>query len=82
MVESGELFSWHEGKRREVLAVRGIDFADLALCFADPHALTRVDGRRDYGEIRFNMLASYAGVILNITYTPRHGRYHLISARL
>jgi uncharacterized protein len=75
-------FSWHETKREAVFEQRGIDFADLEPFFDDPYALAQVDDRRDYGEARYNMLASAFDVVLNITFTVRAEVYHLISARL
>ncbi|KQU50282.1 hypothetical protein ASG72_16765 [Bosea sp. Leaf344] len=74
--------SWHDEKREIVFRSRGIDFADLEAFFCDSQAIVRLDDRRDYGEQRFNMLAREFGVVLNITFTPRAGRYHLISARI
>jgi uncharacterized DUF497 family protein len=43
--------------------------------------LTRADDRHDYGEARFNMLAEFKDRIVNVTFTPRAGKYHLISVR-
>ena len=40
------------------------------------------DGRRDYGETRFNMLVELHGVVLNVTFTPRPPKHRIISARL
>jgi uncharacterized protein len=74
--------SWHETKREAVFEERGIEFADLEPFFDDPQALIRSDSRRDDGEERYNMLASFAGVVLNITYTPRTDRFRIISARM
>ena len=74
--------SWTDAKQALVWEARGIDFADLEPFFADPGAVVVEDRRRDYGETRFNMLARFAGVVLNITFTPRRGKYHVISARL
>lgn len=74
--------SWTDAKQALVWAERGIDFADLEPFFADPHAVIVEDRRRDYGQTRFNMLATFADVVLNITFTPRRGKHHIISARL
>ena len=74
--------SWDDRKRETVFAARGIDFADLHLLLKDSDAIVQEDKRYDYGETRFNMLASYRGVILNITFTPRNGLTHIISARI
>ncbi len=74
--------SWTDAKQDLVWEMRGIDFADLEPFFADAHAVVVEDRRRDYGETRFNMLASHEGVVLAITFTPRRGKYHIVTARL
>ena len=74
--------SWDEAKREKVFRERGIDFDELGMLFLDPDALTVEDKRRDYGEPRYNMLGKHQGLVLNITFTPRAGKYHLISARV
>lgn len=77
-----ETCSWHDGKRESVFASRGIDFADLAAFFEDKNAVVSQDIRKDYGEDRFNMISCQYGIILNITFTPRAGKYHIITARV
>jgi uncharacterized protein len=77
-----ETCSWDDGKRDLVLQARGIDFADLSPCFTAAISVTAEDKRTDYGERRYNMLVKLHGVILNITFTPRTTKYHLISARV
>jgi len=77
-----ETCSWDDGKREIVFIQRGIDFGDLAPFFRDDYALILQDMRKDYGEARYNMIASYRDVILNITFTPRHDYFHIISARM
>ena len=79
---SNETCSRDNRKQEIVFAGRGIDFADLRLFFKDVDALTQEDTRMDYGEPRFNMLASHENVILNVTFTPRAGKFHVISARI
>lgn len=74
--------SWDDGKRQTVFANRGIDFVELKPFFNDRNALTKQDKRHEYGEMRYNMIASYQGVVLNITFTPRNGLFHIISARI
>jgi uncharacterized protein len=73
--------SWDEGKRERNITNHGYDFADLAVVFDGRFCLTRLDTRFDYGEARFNMLVAFEARILNITFTMRGSRYHLISAR-
>ncbi len=43
--------------------------------------MTRQDRRFDYGEDRYNMLAEFNGRVVNVTFTPRGNRMHLISVR-
>jgi uncharacterized protein len=57
------------------------DFADMMEVFDGRFVLTRQDTRKDYGELRYNSLVEFHGRVLNITFTPRSGRFHLISAR-
>lgn len=66
--------SWTDAKQDLVWEMRGIDFADLEPFFADPGAVVVEDRRRDYGEARFNMLASHEGVVLAITFIPPRGK--------
>ncbi len=73
--------SWDEGKRARNLSRHGYDFADLEEVLDGRFAVTRQDIRFDYGELRYNMLVDFAGRILNVTFTPRAGKAHLISAR-
>lgn len=79
---SNEKCSWHDDKREDTYRRRGIDFADLSPFFEDAQAVVREDDRYNYGEARYNMLASYEGIILNITFTPRGELFHIISARI
>jgi uncharacterized DUF497 family protein len=44
-------------------------------------AVTRRHTRKNYEEPRYNTLVEFSGRIVNITFTPRSGRLHLISAR-
>jgi uncharacterized DUF497 family protein len=74
-------FDWNPGKRSKTLAERGIDFADVLIGFLDPDRKVVRDDRRNYGEIRFNMLAKVNGRIFHITYTERGTMIWIISAR-
>ena len=40
-----------------------------------------LDDTEDYGEERFLVIGMVEGQLLSVIYTPRHGRYRLISAR-
>lgn len=73
--------SWDDAKRESNLAKHGYDFVDLAEIFDGRFAVTRQDARFGYGEARYNMLAEFYGRIVNVTFTPRAGKAHLISAR-
>ena len=73
---------WDDPKNETNIGDRQIDFADLDDAFDGRFALVVEDGRRDYGERRFNMLVELHGVILNLTYTPRPPKHRIISARL
>ncbi len=73
--------SWDEGKRAANLRSHGYDFADLADVFDGRFVVTREDRRFDYGERRYNMLVEFDLRVINVTYTPRLGKAHLISAR-
>jgi uncharacterized DUF497 family protein len=75
------LLSWGEGKRETNLRKHGYDFADLAPAFDGRFCIVAEDRRRDYGEGRYNMLVQFDRRIINITFTPRGERHHLISAR-
>ena len=73
--------SWDDGKRALNSVTHGYDFADLDDIFDGRFLVTRQDTRKDYGEPRFNSVAELRGCIINITFTPRVGRIHLISVR-
>ena len=73
--------SWNVAKRESNLAKHGYDFADMIEIFDGRFAVTRVDDRFDYRERRYNMPAEFHGRIVNVTFTPRSGRAHLISVR-
>jgi uncharacterized DUF497 family protein len=75
------LLSWDEGKRRVNIRKHGYDFATLAPAFDGRFSVVTEDRRKDYGEQRYNMLIEFDRRIVNITFTPRGDRYHLISAR-
>jgi uncharacterized DUF497 family protein len=74
--------SWDDAKRELNLDKHGYDFADLAEVFDGRFIVTRQDLRFGYGEMRYNMLTELHGRIVNVTFTPRASRMHLISVRL
>ena len=73
--------SWDDNKREFNIADKGYDFADVAEVFDERFCITRQDTRRDYGELRYNMLVEFKDRVLNITFTPRMDKIHLISVR-
>jgi uncharacterized DUF497 family protein len=74
-------FEWSPGKRERTLAERGVDFAAVLVGFSDPNRKIMKDFRQDYGEARFNMLASCGGRIYHVTFTMRGSVTRIISAR-
>jgi Uncharacterized protein conserved in bacteria len=74
-------FGWHEPKRQKTLSERGVDFVRMTLAFRDPGKLVWVDDRRDYGEVRYNMLAEVKGRLYHVTFTTRDDLIWIISAR-
>ena len=74
-------FDWDPAKREGNLVKHGIDFAGIGPCFADPSRHIWQDSRREYGEVRFNMLARRESRVLHVTFTVRGPVTWLISAR-
>jgi hypothetical protein len=74
-------FGWNPAKCAWNIAERGIDFADVVVGFADPSKKVARDDRKDYGEVRFNMLAKVEGRVFHITFTERGPITWIISAR-
>jgi uncharacterized DUF497 family protein len=57
-----------------------LDFADAAIVFAGM-TITVEDGRRDYGEARYQTVGFLAGRMMMIVWTPRGAARHVISMR-
>lgn len=72
--------AWDEAKRKITLAERGLDFAEAEAVFAGTH-LTRVDDRRDYGELRFVTAGFLRERFVVVVWTPREGGRRIISMR-
>ena len=72
---------WDTAKNDINPAKHGIDFMDAAQVFADRMALYETDERRDYGEIRTNIIGEVFGRIIRVTFTQRGDRVRIISAR-
>ena len=73
---------WDTGKATSNVAKHGVRFADAALVFDDPVAITVVDDESDPIEQRLVVLgADSAGRILVVVYIWRGDDIRLISAR-
>lgn len=75
------LFSWDATKAKGNLQRHGIDFADAATSFEDPHAVTIADPDAT-GEVRIVTIAMDANHRILVTvYTYRDDTIRLISSR-
>ncbi|HOU40931.1 MAG TPA: BrnT family toxin [Promineifilum sp.] len=73
-------FTWHEDKRRQTLAKRGLDFADAEKIFNGP-TFTFEDDRRDYGERRWVTLGLLREKVVVIVHTETEDEIRVISMR-
>jgi uncharacterized DUF497 family protein len=73
-------FEWDEIKNKANREKHGISFENVRELFLSP-TLTRIDSRKDYGEIRENSLGVVENIVLFVTHTTRNGKIRLISAR-
>lgn len=67
-------------KRAAILELRGLDMARAGEAFDGP-TLTVEDDRRNYGETRYITVGFLDGVMVVLVWTPRDGRYRIISMR-
>lgn len=74
-------FEWDETKCAENIRARGLDFQDAIPIFFDPGRKIWEDDRKDYGEVRYNMLAESSGRVFAVTFTLRDGVVRVISFR-
>ena len=74
-------FEWDDDKASLNWRQHGVEFHHAAKAFRDLFAVERIDGRRDYGEERINLVGMCDGILINVTYTERDGRIRIISAR-
>ncbi|MGH8217802.1 MAG: BrnT family toxin [Steroidobacteraceae bacterium] len=72
--------TFNRAKREKTLAERGLDFRRAKEVFAGLH-LTRIDDRRDYGELRFISAGKLDERIVIVTWTPRGVARRVISMR-
>ncbi len=73
-------FEWNNKKRKKNIKKHGIDFSELIGVFEKP-MLTRIDNRKDYGEIRWISLGDLNGNIVVLVYTEEENNVRFISAR-
>lgn len=71
---------WDEGKRQRNIEKRGLDFADVER-FEFGTAVVVPDLRVNYGETRFNTTGYLDGVLCIVCWTPRNGKFRVISLR-
>jgi len=74
-------FEWNPTKAHANQQNHGITFGQAVKAFADKFAVEWIDNRVDYGEERLNLLGMSDGILLHVTYTERHERIRIISAR-
>ncbi len=75
-------FDWDEAKNSANMLKHGIRFEEACLIFHG-HVLTSIDGRFDYGEIRYVSIGQIRGVVtVVLVHTDRDGIIRIISARL
>jgi uncharacterized DUF497 family protein len=73
-------FECDEGKSRNNLLQRGFDFS-VAYCFDFETALTVIDDRHDYGELRYRSVGTANNKLFSVVWTPRNGKLRIISVR-
>jgi uncharacterized protein len=74
-------FEWDQAKARRNYTKHGVTFDFARKAFADPFMVEVLDDSEDYGEERFLVIGMAGGELLSVIYTPRQGRFRLISAR-
>jgi uncharacterized protein len=70
---------WDEGKRRENIRDRGVDFLRASLIF-DRETIEAEDTRQDYGERRYRALGQVDDECFVVVYTWRGRNRRIISA--
>ena len=75
-------FEWDDNKNLSNFQKQGIWFEEAALIFQGP-TLSRIDDRRDYGEVRTRTIGKIGRQIaVTVLHTDRAGKIRIISARL
>ncbi len=74
-------FEWDDTKNHANIRKHGVSFETARRIFERSH-LTRLDGRKDYGEDRYIGVGAVDGVaVIVVAHTEREGRIRVISAR-
>lgn len=74
-------FEWDDDKDRANRAKHGVNFEE-ALSIFDGPTLTKIDDRRNYGEVRQITTGMVSpDIVLVVAHTDRGGKIRLISAR-
>lgn len=75
------MITWDEAKRLQNIAKHGVDFT-IAQEVLSGVTVTREDTRASYGELRYQTLGLYKGVVVMlVVHTPRQNIDHIISIR-
>ncbi len=75
------MITFDEAKRLQNIAKHGIDFLIAEEVLAGI-TITQEDTRFEYGELRYQTLGVYQGVVvILVVHTPREGVDHIISMR-
>ena len=75
-------FEWDESKNQANLLKHGYDFSVGVIALNDPNAITSVDTRREYGEVRQITIGLVAeDVFVVVVHTDRNGNIRIISVR-
>ncbi|MBT9096518.1 BrnT family toxin [Methylovulum psychrotolerans] len=74
------MITYDEAKRKANLDKHGFDFVGCEAVFSG-FTLTREDGRDRYGELRFQTLGVWNGVVVFVVHTPRGDDDQIISIR-
>jgi uncharacterized protein len=72
-------FEWDEDKRQQVIRERGVDILYAAQIF-EGDVLTRIDDRKDYGEIRSISIGLVEGECFVVVHTMRGESLRLVTA--
>jgi uncharacterized DUF497 family protein len=74
------MITFDETKRRANLEKHHIDFVGCEVIF-ESATIIREDTRFDYGEIRFQTIGLWNGIVVFVVHTPRGEDDHIISIR-